>query len=194
MEYYTQNPSQVLCTVIVMEYYAQNSSQVLCTNHYRILHTQNTSQVLRTVIITEYYAQNPLHLEFQTGFIFKSRLGQTKQKVKKILSVKKSLELTQIQILLRKCMMQLQKIYFLHVYVGKIDNKWIYVEEGLYDELSLMLELESKHIRFIIQPEEDNGESSSRNQVVQQNKINIFDTMMERARQPYFSMQKREDI
>ncbi|UZO24416.1 uncharacterized protein OCT59_016718 [Rhizophagus irregularis] len=90
--------------------------------------------------------------------------------------------------------MQLQKIYFLHVYVGKIDNKWIYVEEGLYDELSLMLELESKHIRFIIQPEEDNGESSSRNQVVQQNKINIFDTMMERARQPYFSMQKREDI
>ncbi|CAB4476565.1 unnamed protein product [Rhizophagus irregularis] len=194
MEYYTQNPSQVLCTVIVMEYYAQNSSQVLCTNHYRILHTQNTSQVLRTVIITEYYAQNPLHLEFQTGFIFKSRLGQTKQKVKKILSVKKSLELTQIQILLRKCIMQLQKIYFLHVYVGKIDNKWIYVEEGLYDELSLMLELESKHIRFIIQPEEDNGESSSRNQVVQQNKINIFDTMMERARQPYFSMQKREDI
>ncbi|PKC10941.1 hypothetical protein RhiirA5_397792 [Rhizophagus irregularis] len=55
-------------------------------------------------------------------------------------------------------------------------------------------QLELKHIRFIIQPEEDNGESSSRNQVVQQNKINIFDTMMERARQPYFSMQKREDI
>ncbi|PKK56878.1 hypothetical protein RhiirC2_799123 [Rhizophagus irregularis] len=25
-----------------------------------------------------------------------------------------------------------------HVYVGKIDNKWIYIEEGLYDELSLM--------------------------------------------------------
>ncbi|CAG8546439.1 12270_t:CDS:1, partial [Rhizophagus irregularis] len=47
----------------------------------------------------------------------------------------------------------------------KIDNKWIYVEEKLYDELSLMLELELKHIRFIIQPEEDNGESSSRNQV-----------------------------
>ncbi len=81
-----------------------------------------------------------------------------------------------------------------HVYVGKIDNKWIYVEEGLYDELSLMSELELKYIRFIIQPEEDNGESSSRNQRIQQNQINIFDTMMERAHQPYFPMQKREDI
>jgi hypothetical protein len=74
--------------------------------------------------------------------------------------------------------------------VGKIDNKWIYVEEGLYDEISLMSELELKHIRFVIQPEEDNGESSSRNQEIQQNQTNIFDTMMKRARH----MQKREDI
>ncbi|CAG8539089.1 22726_t:CDS:2 [Rhizophagus irregularis] len=53
------------------------------------------------------------------------------------------------------------------VYVGKIDNKW--------------------------RRREDNGKSNSRNQVIQQNKTNIFDNMMERARQPYFSMQKRED-
>ncbi|PKY55953.1 hypothetical protein RhiirA4_475846 [Rhizophagus irregularis] len=43
---------------------------------------------------------------------------------------------------------------------------------------------------FVIQPEEDNGESSSRNQEIQQNQTNIFDTMMKRARH----MQKREDI
>ncbi|GBC42583.2 hypothetical protein GLOIN_2v1768792 [Rhizophagus irregularis DAOM 181602=DAOM 197198] len=35
---------------------------------------------------------------------------------------------------------------------------------------------------FVIQPEEDNGESSSRNQEIQQNQTNIFDTMMKRAR------------
>ncbi|CAB4374206.1 unnamed protein product [Rhizophagus irregularis] len=39
--------------------------------------------------------------------------------------------------------------------------------------LSLTSELELKHIRFIIQLEEDNGESSSRNQVIQQNVIKI---------------------
>ncbi|PKK57548.1 hypothetical protein RhiirC2_797827 [Rhizophagus irregularis] len=49
----------------------------------------------------------------------------------------------------------------------KIDNKWIYVEERLYDELSLILELELKHIRFIIQPEEDNGEKSFANKFVE---------------------------
>jgi hypothetical protein len=46
------------------------------------------------------------------------------------------------------------------VYVGKIDNKWIYVEEGLRDELFLMSELELKYIRFIIKSEENTGESS----------------------------------
>ncbi|EXX58751.1 hypothetical protein RirG_195110 [Rhizophagus irregularis DAOM 197198w] len=39
--------------------------------------------------------------------------------------------------------------------------------------LSLTPELELKHIRFTIQLEEDNGESSSRNQVIQQNVIKI---------------------
>ncbi|EXX51527.1 hypothetical protein RirG_260910 [Rhizophagus irregularis DAOM 197198w] len=52
----------------------------------------------------------------------------------------------------------------------------VYVEERLYGEISLM------YIRFVIQPEEDNGESSSRNQEIQQNQTNIFDTMMKRAR------------
>lgn len=36
------------------------------------------------------------------------------------------------------------------VYVGNIDKKWVCVEEGLHDELSLMLELELKHIKFIV--------------------------------------------
>src|ERR1043166_6251852 len=49
-----------------------------------------------------------------------------------------------------------------YVYVGKIDNKWFYVEEGLNDELSLMSELELKYIRFVIQPEEDTGVTRSR--------------------------------
>src|SRR2546421_3584379 len=80
-----------------------------------------------------------------------------------------------------------------YVYVGKIDNKWFYVEEGLNDELSLMSELELKYIRFIIQPEEDTGESITRSRETQQNQTNIFNTMMERAREPYFPMLKRED-
>src|ERR1044071_5828626 len=54
-----------------------------------------------------------------------------------------------------------------HVYIGKIDNKWVYVEEGLHDKLSLMLELELKYIRFIIQPEEDTDESGFRSQRTQ---------------------------
>ncbi|PKC03990.1 hypothetical protein RhiirA5_422915 [Rhizophagus irregularis] len=76
------------------------------------------------------------------------------------------------------------------VYVGKIDNKWVRVEEGLRDELSLMSELELKHIKFIVQPEEHTGFTD---QSIQQNEPNTFNRMMERARQPYFPMLKRVD-
>ena len=79
------------------------------------------------------------------------------------------------------------------VYVGKIDNKWIYVEEGLRDELSLMSELGLKYIRFIIKPEENSGESSSMGQGTQRNQTNVFQRMMEKAHQPYFPMLKKED-
>jgi hypothetical protein len=58
----------------------------------------------------------------------------------------------------------------------------------LYDDISLMSELELKYIRFIIYTEENN--------VVQQNQQferNAFDIMMEHSHKPYFPSIKRED-
>ncbi|PKY33751.1 hypothetical protein RhiirB3_395051, partial [Rhizophagus irregularis] len=81
----------------------------------------------------------------------------------------------------------------IQVYIGKIDNKWVFVEEGLRDELSLMLELELKHIKFIVQPKEHIGETGFTDQSIQWNELNIFNRMMERVHQPYFPMLKRVD-
>ena|SRR2546421_537721 len=41
--------------------------------------------------------------------------------------------------------------YNVKVYVGKGDDKWSYLREGLHDNISLMQELELKYIRFIVQ-------------------------------------------
>ncbi|CAG8759393.1 10233_t:CDS:1, partial [Rhizophagus irregularis] len=79
----------------------------------------------------------------------------------------------------------------IQVYIGKIDNKWVFVEEGLRDELSLMLELELKYIKFIVQPKEHIGETGFTDQSIQWNELNIFNRMMERVHQPYFPMLKR---
>ncbi|CAB4496012.1 unnamed protein product [Rhizophagus irregularis] len=74
------------------------------------------------------------------------------------------------------------------VYVGKEDGKWNNLREGLYDDISLMSELELKYIRFIVHTEENN--------IVQQNQQferNAFDIMMEHSHKPYFPSIKRED-
>src|SRR5438270_13443409 len=57
------------------------------------------------------------------------------------------------------------------VYVGKGDDKWNYLREGLHDNISLMPELELKFIRFIVQTEENNQQKS------QQFERNVFDIM-----------------
>ncbi len=64
------------------------------------------------------------------------------------------------------------------VYVGKGDDKWNYLKEGLYDEISLMSELGLKYIRFIIQTEEPDDPP----QPIQPAGQTAFDVMMEHAR------------
>ena len=71
--------------------------------------------------------------------------------------------------------------------MGNTGKRWVCVEEGLHEKLSLMLELELKHIKFIVQSEEHTGETSFTDQ---QNEPNVFNRMMERARQTLLSYVK----
>ena len=39
-----------------------------------------------------------------------------------------------------------------HIFVGKGNSKWNFVQDGLQDELSLLTTLGFTHIKFVIQP------------------------------------------
>lgn len=74
------------------------------------------------------------------------------------------------------------------VYAGKGDGKWNYLREGLHDNISLMLELDLKYIRFNVQTEKNNA-----NQQTQQFERNALNVIMENSRKPYFPSIKIKD-
>jgi len=65
-----------------------------------------------------------------------------------------------------------------HIFVGKGDSKWNFVQDGLQDELSLLTMLGFTHIKFVIQPDI----SQRFNNIQNTNKIsetNAFTILME---------------
>lgn len=74
-----------------------------------------------------------------------------------------------------------------HVFVGKGDSKWNFVQDGLQDKLNLLTALGFTHIKFVIQPENNSQKLQNTNEV------NVFNILMENANKLALPAIKKEE-